>query len=101
MQKRLKTIKDPWIRENFHKGIGISSGDMIVGNIGSPQHMDYTAIGHEVNTASRLESIAKGGQILVTRSIYDITKEMFEFKKYDRVSVKGRKEPVEVFEVVY
>jgi len=101
MQRRLQRMPVSWIRENFKTGIGISSGKVVVGNIGSPRHMDYTAIGDEVNIASRLQSIAKGGQILVSRSIYEATKESFQFKEFGLVNVKGKKKPVEVFEVLY
>jgi class 3 adenylate cyclase len=101
MQQRIQTIPIPWIRENFRTGIGISSGKVIVGNIGSPQHMDYTAIGDEVNTASRLQSIAQGGQILVTRSVYEATHDCFQFKNFGSMNVKGKKNAIEVFEVVY
>lgn len=101
MQQRIQTIPIAWIRENFHTGIGISSGKVIVGNIGSPQHMDYTAIGDEVNTASRLQSIAQGGQILVTRSVYEATCDRFQFKNFGSINVKGKKNAIEVFEVIY
>jgi class 3 adenylate cyclase/putative methionine-R-sulfoxide reductase with GAF domain len=101
MQNRIKKIPVPWIRNNFITGIGISSGDVVVGNVGSPQHMDYTAIGDQVNIASRLQSIAKGEQILVSRKIYDVTKNLFEFKEVGCINVKGKKEAIEVFEVVY
>jgi class 3 adenylate cyclase len=101
MQNRIKQIPVPWIRQNFITGIGISSGEVVVGNVGSPQHMDYTAIGDKVNIASRLQSIAKGEQILVSRSIYDVTKHLFEFKEIGSVKLKGKKEAIEVFEVVY
>ncbi len=101
MQKRIKKIKINWIRDNFHTGIGISTGEVVVGNIGSPQHMDYTAIGDEVNIAERLQSIAKGGQILVDRSTYEFTKRIFEFRELGGTVVKGKKRLVEIFEVLY
>jgi adenylate cyclase len=101
MQKRIKNLPIDWIRENFITGIGISSGDVIVGNIGSPQHMDYTAIGDEMNIASRLQGLAKGGQILVTRSVYEATQSNFEFREFGTLPVKGKKKLVEVFEVIY
>jgi adenylate cyclase len=101
MQQRIKNLPIEWIRDNFVTGIGISSGDVIVGNIGSPQHMDYTAIGDEMNIASRLQGLAQGGQILVTRSVYDATKDAFEFKEFGTITVKGKKNLVEVFEVIY
>jgi adenylate cyclase len=101
MQKRIKNLPIDWIRENFITGIGISSGDVIVGNIGSPQHMDYTAIGDEMNIASRLQGLAKGGQILVTRSVYEATQADFAFREFGTLPVKGKKNLVEIFEVIY
>jgi len=101
MQKRIKNLPIEWIRDNFITGIGISSGDVIVGNIGSPQHMDYTAIGDEMNIASRLQGLAKGGQILVTRSVYEATQTNFQFREFGTLPVKGKKKLVEVFEVMY
>lgn len=101
MQERIRSIPNTWIKNNFDTGIGINSGEVVVGNIGSPRHMDYTAIGDEVNVASRLQSIAKGGQILVSRSVYDVTYNTFRFRGFGRVKVKGKKRPVEVFEVIY
>ena len=101
MQKRIKAVPSVWIQNNFLTGIGINSGDVVVGNIGSPHHMDYTAIGDEVNTGSRLQSMAKGGQILVSRSAYEATKDLFQFKEIGSVQVKGKNKSVEVFEVLY
>jgi adenylate cyclase len=101
MQRRIKSLPIDWIRKNFITGIGISSGEVIVGNIGSPQHMDYTAIGDEMNIASRLQGLAKGGQILVTRSVYEATQANFEFREFGTLPVKGKKNLVEIFEVIY
>ncbi|MGI0494057.1 adenylate/guanylate cyclase domain-containing protein [Alkalinema pantanalense CENA528] len=101
MQRCIQSHPVTWIREHFHTGIGISSGSVIVGNIGSPQHMDYTAIGDQVNTASRLQSLAKGGQILVSRSIYEATRDRFEFKEMGQLTVKGKRNAVDVMEVIY
>ena len=101
MQKSMKTIPDAWIRDNFNTGIGISSGEVVVGNIGSPKHMDYTAIGDEVNIAERLQARADGGQILVSRKVYEKTKNIFTFRNRGFAKVKGKEQEVEVFEVVY
>ena len=101
MQKCIKSTPDSWIGNHFDTGIGINSGDVVVGNIGSPQHMDYTAIGDEVNVASRLQSIAKGGQVLVSRSVYDSTMDFFEFRSMGSIKVKGKKRAIELFEVIY
>lgn len=101
MQRRIERMSVPWIRDNFLTGIGISSGEVVVGNIGSPRHMDYTAIGDEVNIASRLQSMAEGGQILVSDSVYSATKDFFEFREIGLVIVKGKKKAVQTFEVIY
>ena len=101
MQKHLKSTPNSWIKDHFNTGIGINSGDVVVGNIGSPQHMDYTAIGDEVNVASRIQSIAKGGQILVSRNICDSTTDYFQYKSIGRLRVKGKKRAIEIFEVLY
>ncbi len=101
MQKAIARVSSEWIQKNFNTGIGINSGDVVVGNVGSPRHMDYTAIGDEVNIASRLQSIARGGQILVSQNVYEVGKDDFDFKKMGSTTVKGKKKTVEVYEVVY
>jgi adenylate cyclase len=101
MQNWLKQTEHAWITQNFKTGIGINSGEVIIGNVGSPKHMDYTAIGDEVNLASRLQSLAKGGQILVSRSIYDATKDFFEYGYLGAFAIKGKEKPVDVYEVLY
>ena len=101
MQITLKNIKNLWIQNNFTMGIGLNAGDVVVGNIGSMKHMDYTAIGDEVNLAARLQSIAKPYQILVSKSIYDATKDFFQYRDLGSTHVKGKKNEVEIFEVVY
>ena len=104
-KRQINTIPTIWIRDNFRTGIGISTGESIVGNIGSSQHLDYTAIGDEVNIASRLQGLAQGGQILVTRSVYDAVSSMedtrFSFKEFGTLQVKGKKNLVEIFDVIY
>ncbi len=101
MQERIRSMKERWIRENFHTGMGVSAGRVVVGNIGSPRHMDYTAIGDEVNVAARLQSFARGGQVLVSRPVYEAAVNLFTFRPIGPVRVKGRQRPVETYEVVY
>jgi adenylate cyclase len=101
MQIALRNMKNIWVRKNFTMGIGINVGDVVVGNIGSMKHMDYTAIGDEVNVAARLQSIAKSYQILVSKSIYEATKSDFHYRDLGHVQVKGKKNEIEIFEVVY
>ena len=101
MQKALKSINDPWIQEHFHMGIGISSGSSLVGNIGSSIHYDYTVIGDTINLASRLQGVAKGGQILACQTVYEQAKDDFEWKPFGSIGIKGKTKPVEIFEVIY
>jgi len=62
--------------------------------------MDYTAVGDTTNLASRMESTAKPGSILVSRNTHRLVKDFFEFQSLGRVEVKGKEEPQEVFELV-
>jgi adenylate cyclase len=101
MQRAIRDRQWSWINREFGVGVGINSADVVVGNIGSPQHMDYTAIGDGVNVASRLQAIALPGQIMVSRSVFDKTRDRYEFKRWGNVALKGKSKPVEVFEVLY
>jgi adenylate cyclase len=101
MQRQLRDFPNPWIRDNFLTGIGITSGSVVVGNIGSPHHLDYTAIGDEVNLASRLQSIAKGGQVLVSRAVYEATRTTHAYRNVGNLHVKGKHNLVEVFEALF
>ena len=82
--------------------IGINSGEMISGNIGSAslKRLDYTVIGDAVNLAQRLQSTAKAGQILITEDVYEMAKESFQCKRIGEVSLKNKAKPVVVYEVV-
>jgi adenylate cyclase len=82
--------------------IGINSGEMVSGNIGSAslKRLDYTVIGDEVNLAQRLQSVAKPGQIIVSEKIYQKAKESFSFKKIGEVSLKNKTKPVTIYEVI-
>lgn len=103
MQKQVEWLqysRHEWNPQLFSIGIGINSGDVVAGNIGSKKHMDYTVIGDVVNTAKRLETEAAGGKVLVSRNIHDVAKDLYKFKDFGKILVKGKKKPVEIFEVI-
>lgn len=82
--------------------IGIKSGEMISGNIGSAslKRLDYTVIGDTVNTAARIQAAAKENQILISESDYEKVKESFNFKKLESISMKNKAQAILVYEVL-
>jgi adenylate cyclase len=80
-------------------GIGINTGMVTAGNIGSPKRLDYTVVGDSVNTASRLMANAAGQQILISHATASELADKFELEELPPLCVKGRIEPVHVFSV--
>ncbi len=82
--------------------IGINSGEMISGNIGSAtlRRLDYTVIGDVVNTAQRLQSVASPGQIIINETAYEKIKESFNCVKVCEVKLKNKANPVTIYNVV-
>jgi adenylate cyclase len=102
MQKRLVTLNAELKTEGLspiNVGIGLHTGEATVGYIGSDQRSEYTAIGDTVNIASRLESNARGGQILISEATAKESGESFNFVPQEPLSVKNRLQPVPLFEV--
>jgi adenylate cyclase len=83
-------------------GIGVSTGDAVVGHIGSPERMGYTAIGDTVNIASRLQDLTKEHHfpLLISHTTYDEAKFFFQTERVGFVPVKGRSEPIGVYRVL-
>ncbi|MBF0294503.1 MAG: tetratricopeptide repeat protein [Magnetococcales bacterium] len=79
---------------------GINSGMVIAGGVGSDKKMEYTVMGDTVNLAARLESLARNGQTFVSGYTYNLTRNLFEFVRHEPIKVKGKKDPVAVYELV-
>ena len=104
MQQKIKELNKERKKRNegpICVGIGINRGDVISGNIGSRDMMDYTVIGDTVNLGSRLCSSAKPNEILVSKPVYIKTKETFNYKPLDSIKVKGKKDKIELYKVLF
>ncbi|MGE5445523.1 MAG: adenylate/guanylate cyclase domain-containing protein [Ignavibacteriales bacterium] len=101
----LKSLQDKWIAHGLPERtfrFGISTGEMVVGNIGSSSRFEYTVIGDEVNLASRLEGANKtyGTQILISDKTYELAKEEIIGRELDIIRVVGKTQPVRIYELV-
>ena len=105
MQRKLSEMRDKWASEGrpiLYSRVGINTGDMIVGNMGSEEVFDYTVMGDAVNFSSRLESVNKiyGTTILCGAETYKDLNNEFYTRFIDRVRVVGKKNVVEIYEVI-
>jgi adenylate cyclase len=105
MMDKLKELQKKWKKEgipSFDIGIGINSGDAIVGNMGSKNRFDYTVIGDNVNLASRLEGLNKtyGTNIIISENTYKLVKDTFKTKELGVVKVKGKEKPIRIYELI-
>jgi class 3 adenylate cyclase/tetratricopeptide (TPR) repeat protein len=85
---------------NFKMRAGLNTGPVVVGSIGDDLRMDYTAVGDTVNLASRMESTARPGTVLVSNNTYNRAKQHFKFTSLGKVKVKGKETPLNVYELV-
>jgi adenylate cyclase len=86
--------------ECLYFGIGVHSGEAVIGNVGSPSRKDYSAIGDAINVSERLQQIAPAGQIIISEAVYKRVKELVVVIELEPVKVKGRQAKVQIYELV-
>ena len=86
--------------DEFQMRVGLNTGLVVVGDIGTDLHMEYLAVGDTVNLAARIQSAAEPGELLVSDNTYKLAKGPFEFEDQGEIDVKGKSDPIHVFRVV-
>ena len=107
MRQRMNELHKKWVTENkdpLEMGIGINTGFLTVGNLGSEQIFDYTAIGDNMNICARIESLTRDynttNNIIINNSTYEYIKDKFKTKFIDEVTVKGKKVMIKIYELI-
>ena len=104
MRERMKFLRNKWEDQGISKSleirIGINTGFCNVGNFGSKDRLDYTIIGGEVNLASRLESNAEVGQILISHETYALIRKDIQCEKKEEITVKGISHKIQTYQVI-
>ncbi len=103
IQERVRARDRSFFRgpaSNLKVGIGLHTGQLVAGNLGSSRRMDYSVIGDTVNVAARLEGVAGAGDVVITEDTRDLIGDRFKLQQLKPVKVKGKAEPIHVFRVL-
>jgi adenylate cyclase len=101
-QEKILELSARWMAEGkkeFTVGMGVNTGDVVMGNLGASSRMNYTVIGDNVNVAARLYNVAVGGEIIISETTYAECKELIEVDDREPVSVKGKSAPIAIYNV--
>jgi adenylate cyclase len=102
MQKKCRELKEKWVKEGLFPlkiRVGINTGEVVVGNMGTRKKLAYTVLGSDVNLANRLESNAPVEGIMISRRTYELVKDQVPTLPHEPVLVKGLETPIEVYTV--
>jgi class 3 adenylate cyclase/CHASE2 domain-containing sensor protein len=102
-QKKIKELAQKWKAEGkpeFTVGMGVNTGDVVMGNLGASSRMNYTVIGDNVNLAARLYNVAKAGEIIVSDYTYQEIKAFVVAEELEPVTVKGKKDPIRIYNIL-
>jgi len=102
MMEELKKMRLKWSEkadQTLEIGIGINAGEAFIGNLGTERHKEYSALGDTVNTAARLESQAKKGQILISESVLKSVGDRIKYRRLEPIILRGKSRLQEVFEI--
>ncbi|HEY3674692.1 MAG TPA: adenylate/guanylate cyclase domain-containing protein [Candidatus Tumulicola sp.] len=102
-QRVIQRLNAKWTAEGrpaLSVGMGINTGDVIMGNLGASSRMNYTVVGDAVNLAARLYDIARGGEIIISESTYEACGPQLAVEAREPVTVRGKAQPVRIYRVI-